>query len=160
MQESQTGAHPAIERIIKEVLAHVDARFDELEQKLTANFNPLHNETSRRIASVEKHLTSGIDLFDQWAASIQANTAYTKTLAVGAFASSCRTAPTPPVPADEDPRPPEIDRACSADPGDGVQRVDLPQYGSVAYILPGTDPETAWDGVKTSIRQQRGGADA
>lgn len=54
------------------------------------------------------------------------------------------------------PRPPSIDRACAADPNDGAQRVDLPQYGLVAYTDPNSPPEVAWGSLQSLPHQGEG----
>lgn len=56
----------------------------------------------------------------------------------------------------ETPRPPSIDRACAVDPKYGAQRVDLPQYGLVAYTDPNSPPEVTWGSLQSLPHQGEG----
>jgi hypothetical protein len=154
---------PAIEAIIRRLTDHLDARIDalkaelkeELRAELAGHFDARHDELCRRMTLVEERFDAGMDLFSRWADGIQRNTAYTRMLAEAAFAKGRKCPPEPATPQPGEPRPPEVDRAVNADPAEGVQRVDLPDYGAVLHLAPGADAEEAWQAARDAIRAGR-----
>lgn len=148
MQNSDSGVDPAVELIIQRMTDLVDARVLALKKDLIEQFGARHDELARR-------LTEATENFDRWATDIRRATNFTQAMAKGAFAGD-QPSPAPLTPTADAPRPIAIDRAAAADPSAGEQRVDLPDYGVVLYIKPGEDPERAWVGTRTALREERG----
>lgn len=143
-------ADPMIETIITRVTEQLDACLAALKRDLCDEFGARHDALERRMATLENLVAAS-------AADIKHDTGFTRTIAVGAFAGTGASPPRPATPEADAPRPLDIDRAVAADPSEGDQRVDLPDYGAVFYLQPGQDAETAWTGARTAIREGRAG---
>lgn len=160
MQNSDSGLDPTVEMIINRLMDHVDKRIDalkrDLKQELAEHFDGRHDDLAGRMAKVEDCVDKAAAMFTQSAEGIAKNTAFAKMLAAKAFGEQGTSAGAE-TPEPGDPRPLQIDRAVTTDTAGGAQRADLPEYGAVVYLEPGTDADTGWAATQTVIRAGRGG---
>ena len=162
MQSSDSGVDLTVETIIKRLMDHVDKRIgalrQDLKQELAEHFDGRHDDLAHRMAKVEDCVDKAAITFAQSAAGIAKDAAFTKFLAAKAFGDHGPQPTDPETPEPGDPCPIQIDRAVTGDPAGDAQRADLPEYGAVVYLKPGTDAKTGWAAANAAIRMGRCGS--
>jgi hypothetical protein len=155
-QQPELNVDQALDELAKRVMDHVDARLaafkSDLRAELAGVFGPRHDDLANRMSLVEQRVRTVTQTFDGWAQAIRQDTSFTKLIAAQAFNQSAPGSGPLKTPAEDDPRPLQIDHATNGDATDDPARVDLPVYGTVAFIRRDADPEKAWQATRDTIR--------